>query len=474
MRGCKLKKLINPFFFIICLIFFLGNCGFNPPSKSPWLQYETPEEAGWSFEELESIRLEAEKIGSAAVMAIYKGDVLCAWGDIARRYKCHSVRKSLLSALIGIHVDQGHIRLDKSIAELGIDDISPLTEQETKATVKDLLRARSGIYHPAAKETRSMALNRPKRGSHPPGEFFWYNNWDFNILGVIFEQETGKKIFEEFKEKIADPLGMEDYRIQDQFYQYERSKSRHPAYAFRMSARDLARFGWMFLQNGRWKGMQVIPAHWVEESTTAYSFGNPGTGYGYMWWVYPKNGMSNPDRYPVLNTYDKFAAIGNGGQLVLVIPEAEFVFVHRGDTDFSEGVSGPPIWLLAEKILQARKNAPEADPVLKKLKPIPFAHPAPPLAERTEIDLPSDVLSRYEGTYKLESGDVLILRSLGKALEGRLIGQGEADFYPESQTKFFAKAANIQLTFDLDEAGNPISVVIDFRGQKMRAEKIRE
>jgi CubicO group peptidase (beta-lactamase class C family) len=468
----RIKRIINPALFITFQLFLLWNCSPKFDMRSAWLQYNSPEEAGWSSEELKGLRLEAEKIGSAAVMAVYHGNVLCAWGEVARNYRCHSARKSLLSALIGIHVDYGHIQLVKTIEDLRIDDISPLSEREKQATVADLLKSRSGIYHPAAKETRGMSRSRPERGSHPPGEFFWYNNWDFNILGVIFEQETGKKLFTEFKEKIADPLGMEDFRIQNQFYQYERSKSRHPAYAFRISARDFARFGWMFLQRGEWDGRQVVPNHWVKESTTAYSFDRPGTGYGLMWWIYPKGGMSDPGRYPVLNSYDKFAAIGNGGQLILVIPEAEFVFVHRADTDFSEGVSGPPIWLLAEKILQAKKDKPKNNPALVPLDPVPFANPSPPLPERSVVDISEDALIKLEGTYKLESGGVLILKNLGNALEGRLSGEGEADFFPESQIKFFAKAANIQLTFDVNEQGVPTQVLIEYMGRTMQAEKI--
>jgi hypothetical protein len=66
------------------------------------------------------------------------------------------------------------------------------------------------------------------------------------------------------------------------------------------------------------------------------------------------------------------------------------------------------------------------------------------------------------------------LRNQGNALEGRLMGEGEADFYPESQTKFFAKAASIHLIFELDEKGDPAHVIIDYMGKKMRAEKIVE
>lgn len=470
----RIKRHIYLVSFLLCLILSQAKLWGEASSQSQWLQYKSPEEAGWSSDELENIRLEADKTGSAAVMAVYKGRVLLAWGDVSRRYKCHSVRKSLLCALIGIYVDQGQIRLDKTIAELGIDDISPLSKEEKESTVAHMLKARSGIFHPAAKETSGIENSRPKRGSHVPGEFFWYNNWGFNVLGVVFEQETGKKIFEDFKEKIANPLGMEDYRIQDQFYQYERTKSRYPAYAFRMSTRDLARFGWMILQNGRWNGQQIIPADWVKESTMSYSEASPGTGYGYMWWIYPKGKMRNPEYYPVLNTYDKFAAIGTGGQIILVIPEAELVFVHRGDTDFSEGVSGPPIWLMAEKVLEAKKSPPKPSPALESLNAIPFSHPSPPLPEWDEIVLPHELLEKYEGEYKLEPRSSLFIRSLGNALEGWLVGQGEADFFPISETHFFAKAYNIQLTFELDDKGTPTHVVIDYMGKKMRAEKNKE
>ncbi len=470
----KTKKDIGLVLIITCLIISMNNFETMSSSSPHWLQYSTPEEAGWSSAELENIRLEADKIGSAAVMAVYKGHILFAWGDVSRRYKCHSVRKSLLNALIGIYVDRGQIRLDKTIAELGIDDISPLSDEEKESTVAHMLKARSGIFHPAAKETSGIEGSRPERDSHAPGDFFWYNNWGFNVLGAVFEQETGKKIFEDFKDKIADPLGMEDYRIQDQFYQYERSKSQHPAYAFRMSTRDLARFGWMFLQKGRWNGQQIIPADWIKASTTSYSQASPGTGYGYMWWIYPEGGMRQPDRYPVLNTHDKFAAVGTGGQIILVIPEAELVFVHRGDTDFSEGVSGPPIWLMAEKVLEAKKHPPKSDPELTPLKEAPFSHPSPPLPEWKEIVLSPETLAKYEGEYKLEPRGSLFIRSLGDVLEGWLVGQGEADFFPASETRFFAKAANIQLTFELDENGKPVSVAIDYMGKKMQAEKIKE
>ena len=85
-----------------------------------------------------------------------------------------SVRESLLSALYGNAVARGDIDLKQSLAELGIDDNEPsLSVEEKTATVRDLLEARSGVYHAALYEPPSMAVRRPPRHSHPPGTF-WY------------------------------------------------------------------------------------------------------------------------------------------------------------------------------------------------------------------------------------------------------------------------------------------------------------
>jgi len=72
-----------------------------------------------------------------------------------------------------------------------------------------------------------------------------------NALGTIFEQETGAKIFDAFKKEIADPIGMEDFSVENCEYFYQKDKSQHPSYSFRMSARDMARFGLLYLRKGK-------------------------------------------------------------------------------------------------------------------------------------------------------------------------------------------------------------------------------
>ncbi len=111
------------------------------------------------------------------------------------------------------------IDLNLTLADLGIDDIEPaLTQKEQRASIQDLLLFRSGVYHPAGGEAQSMIDARPPRGSHSPGTYFYYNNWDFNVLGTIFRKLTGEDIFEAFYREIAVPLGMEDFVPSDGTY----------------------------------------------------------------------------------------------------------------------------------------------------------------------------------------------------------------------------------------------------------------
>jgi CubicO group peptidase (beta-lactamase class C family) len=300
-----------------------------------WHKVETPEQLGWSSEKLAEVRAYSKQIGSAAVMIVDDGVVVDAWGDIARRFQCHSMRKSLMSALIGVHVDEGDMDLSKTMADLDIDQLEPsLTAEEKQATVGDLVKARSGIYIPALGESPVMRAMRPKRHSHSPGTFWYYNNWDFNALGTIFEQETGTRIFKEFERRFAIPLQMEDFDVSYCRYlssaDYEDTPySPHRYYLFRVSARDLARFGLLYLREGKWQGQRIVSTSWVNESTARHSKRGLDSGYGYMWWTGAKRGL-----LPNVNVKaHSYYAAGWGGHRVFVLPYRKLVVVHRVNTD---------------------------------------------------------------------------------------------------------------------------------------------
>lgn len=357
------KTIIHFYDYLVGITFILSllnfaifiSCSTNttsPEIDNNQLEYVTPEKVGYSSQQLEAARQFAEQSGYAAVMALYDGKVFFSWGDITKNYECHSIRKPFLSALYGIHVMQGNISLDATLAELGIDDIPPsLTVEEKQATVRDLLKSRSGVYHEAAAETQEMKELRPERGSYPPGTFFYYNNWDFNALGTIYEQETGTRIFDEFKRRIADPIGMEDFSVSNCYYQYEDSLSMHPAYSFRMSARDMARFGVLYQKNGKWKGTQIIPTDWINESTTTYSIldSTAGVGYGYMWYTIPDG-----SGFAQMIGASGFYHTGVGVHIVIVLPELKLVLVERYDTDGSWTDPGDAGMELGLMIINAR------------------------------------------------------------------------------------------------------------------------
>ncbi len=300
-----------------------------------WSKTSRPELMGWSPKKLNEAKAYADTIDTAAVMIVDDGVVIDAWGDITHKFQCHSMRKSLLSALIGIQVDQGKMDLDKTIEDLGIDDTPPaLTTEEKQATVGDLIKARSGIYHPALGESPAMKASRPKRGSHPPGAFWYYNNWDFNALGTIFEQESGSSVFDAFSRDFARPLEMEDFAPEDCRYLSSNhygtpGVSMHRYYLFRMSTRDLARFGLLFLRDGRWKHQQIVSPSWVQESTSAHSRAGWDRWYGYMWWSGTRGGFFTG----VEVKGHCFSASGWGGHRVIVLPFRKLVVVHRVNTD---------------------------------------------------------------------------------------------------------------------------------------------
>jgi CubicO group peptidase (beta-lactamase class C family) len=132
----------------------------------------------------------------------------------------------------------------------------------------------------------------------------------------------------EFRDKIALPTQMEDFRLEDVYYKRAQPdayvKSLHSAYVFRLSARDLARFGYLALRDGNWNGTRIVPSGWIEKSTHIYTENaREGAGYGYLWWI---NGFGLPMK--------NFYAWGALGKFLIVIPDRDLVVVFLNHTEF--------------------------------------------------------------------------------------------------------------------------------------------
>ena len=454
------------------LLPLLGILASAPAAAQGWMQYAAPQEAGFSSAALDAARRYADSVGSGAVFVVHRGRVLAAWGDVSREFQAHSVRKSLVSALYGTAVAEGRIDLDATLGALRVDDDAGLTEHERGARVRDLIAARSGVYLPAAYAPSDQDEERPARGSHAPGTHWFYNNWDFNVAGVVYEQATGEALYESFARRIAGPLGMEDFDAGDGFLAYEPSLSRHPAHTFRISARDLARLGQLYLQGGRWNGRQVVPEAWVRESTQPHSDLGNGGGYGYMWWTQAPGTL--PDRFPTLRRYAMVQARGTGGQVMWIIPGAEMVIVHRGDTDHGREIAGRDVYAIAERIVAARTGEPAANPRLVPMAPVPFASQLPAPAPRRFVTVDPAVLARYAGGYEVAPGVVARVFAFRGRPFVNMPGEGEAEMFALSETEFVLQVVPARVVFERAPSGEATGVVLTLGERTIRARKVPE
>ena len=314
----------------------------------------TPKDAGWSAGTLKKADAIAKELDTDNYLVVSGGKVVWEYGDTALATNVHSVRKSIASILFGTAGDRGQMPLERTLANLGIDDHQGLSPIEKSATIRHLLSARSCIYLNAAYESREQAKLRPERHSCRPGERWYYNNWDFNALGTIYHHVIGKTLFEAFESEIAGPLQLEHFRRSEHTAFHREDVSRHPAYLFRLSALDMARIGLLMARGGDWCGKRIVSRRWVEESTRNISDTNRDkrtSGYGYLWWV-----GEDGKQFGVTFNGHTFSARGVRGQYMIVNPADDLVIVHRVDTDVKgQRVRSSEFQELAQAIMAARR-----------------------------------------------------------------------------------------------------------------------
>lgn len=304
-----------------------------------WATHPSPALAGWGETERTTFnRYIIDSTQITGLVIVHKGQVVFEYGDIEENSYIASCRKSVLAILYGKYVQNGQIRLDKTLAELNIEDHSPLLEIEKVATIQDIISARSGIFLPGSNggDFRRLA---PERGSVEPGNYWLYSNWDFNLAGHIFEQETGRDIYDEIEVQLVGPLHMQDWDRSLQQKSGNLDVSKYPAYHMWFSTRDMARIGLMMLTKGQWRDTQVIPEDWVEEmimQRTSYQEAQRNApvlkedgldlGYGYMWWL-----IENTEDRKLRGAYSAQGALG---QNITVYPEVDVVLAYKTKSDY--------------------------------------------------------------------------------------------------------------------------------------------
>ena len=295
-----------------------------------------------------------DSANSTGVVVAHKGRVVFTFGDIAELSYLASVRKSILAMLYGHWVENGVIDLDATLEDLGVDDVGGLLPIERQATVDHLITARSGVYHPASNSGDNLA-DAPPRGSRQPGTYMLYSNWDFNAAGAVFEQLTGRDIYDEAQAQLAIPLGFEDWDRSAQRKSGNLGVSRNPAYHFWLSTRDMARVGHLMLTEGAWDGEQVISRGWarriISVVTPLEEMNPPGRrdgyfGYGYMWWIFDGPRAIGPFE-------GAYTGRGAVGQWISVFPELDLVIAHKTNSVYGRTTSWRSWQRLVELLFEA-------------------------------------------------------------------------------------------------------------------------
>ena len=276
---------------------------------------------------------------TTGMLVLQDGKVLYEYGNTSKINYLASCRKSILSILFGKYIENDSIDLNETIESIGIDENDGLLPIEKQATINDIITARSGVFHIPANGGYDIN-NIKERGSVQPGEYFLYNNWDFNVAGYILEKKTGHTIFEELEQQLAIPLGFEDWNIKNQRKYYNEEKSRYPAYHMYISTRDMAKIGQLMLNKGMWNGKQIISKAWIEKITSVVTPVKVVTqerlgwskkipvqfSYGYMWWLF-EDFYNNPD------FENAYTASGWGGQYITIVPKLNMVIAHKTRVD---------------------------------------------------------------------------------------------------------------------------------------------
>jgi CubicO group peptidase (beta-lactamase class C family) len=262
------------------------------------------------------------------LLVVAGGDVVVdrgfGGGRNDRLWNLKSASKSLLSALVGIAVEEGKLPgLDAPLSELLPGELPEGADGKARGriTLRHLLTQTTGLEStsgPAygawvsSDDWTRAALARPLLT--PPGEEFRYSTGNTHLVSAVLTEATGTSTLAYARSRLLDPLGIGEIT-------WERSPE--GVYLggnqLSMTAKDFARFGLLYLHGGKWNGQQLVPTTWVTESTEKHVETGPDWqdrygDYGYLWWV-PRGHDG------------AYLAVGYGGQYLYVAPQTDLIVV---------------------------------------------------------------------------------------------------------------------------------------------------
>jgi CubicO group peptidase (beta-lactamase class C family) len=240
-----------------------------------------------------------------------------------------SVAKSFASTLIGIAIDEGYVASLADPVTAYVPELLERDERFADITIRHLLTMTSGLRYRESRylwgepwddptttyyspDLRSAALR--SNIEEAPGTRFLYNNYNPLLIGMVLERATGMPVAEYLETRLWQPMGAEadgSWSLDSERSGFEKMES-----GINGRAIDFAKFGWIFLNEGRNGEQQVVPAAWVEEATRVDTTTDPVAEYQYFWWV-------DEER-------NAYYAEGKYCQFIYVYPDAELVLLRMG------------------------------------------------------------------------------------------------------------------------------------------------
>jgi CubicO group peptidase (beta-lactamase class C family) len=256
----------------------------------------------------------------------------------ADRLPVFSITKSFISALIGIALADGSLRsIDESLVRFLPEGFGPATDARARSiTLRQLLTMTAGFFRtpPVRPDDPVPALiNRPLYAN--PGTTFSYDGGSSDLLSAVLTRATGMTAADYAERHLFAPLGIRGARWAPQA-----DGSSQGAVGLALRPRDLLAFGQLYLDGGTWRGSRVLPVSWVDVSTRQHVQVGRDVWFGYHWWI-----VRGPVRF--------FAALGYGGQAIVVAPRLDEVVVITGSSDDPK-----PRFTLARLVMQATRDAP--------------------------------------------------------------------------------------------------------------------
>jgi len=234
-----------------------------------------------------------------------------------RLHILNSTTKSFVSALFGIALKEGYVSSidDKMLTYFSDMSIKRMTTDKENIRIKDLLCMRSGLEwndqeilteYLSASDAVQYILDKPMVSA--PDTAWYYNSGSSHLLSAIITRTTGKSAEDYAKIKLFGPLGIKRYDWAE-----DRQNINLGGLGLSLTPRDMAKFGYLYLNKGKWNGDQIIPEDWVSTSTSVHSDTYWNKQFGYHWWI-PAD--------------DCFASQGAFGQNIYIYPDKNIVVVY--------------------------------------------------------------------------------------------------------------------------------------------------